>query len=267
MSRTEGKIHPSTGSCADERKRATPFAAAFLWREDGTFTIFGVYILLIMLLFSGIGIDLMRFERDRAELQYTLDRAVLAAVDIENKDDPKAVVQEYFAKAGFADKLTSVTVKQGLSYREVAATALSRMDTQFMHMTGVDSLGVPAASTAEERIDGVEISLVLDVSGSMNRNDRLTNLKVAAKQFVDQMVDKHRRWQNVDLDCALRHPGQPARPPDGQIQRHVREHLLKLHQFHILRLYHHRDQHGDRDAGNHAFRPLGRLGWPRQRSG
>jgi uncharacterized protein YegL len=57
-----------------------------------------------------------------------------------------------------------------------------------MHLSGVDTLHAPAASTAEERIDGLEISLVLDVSGSMNSNSRLTNLKTAARDFVDTMV-------------------------------------------------------------------------------
>ncbi len=46
-----------------------------------------------------------------------------------------------------------------------------------------------AVGTAEEKIGSVEISLVLDVSGSMNSDNRLINLKPAAKSFVDQMFD------------------------------------------------------------------------------
>lgn len=165
------------------------FARSFLRREDGTFIVFGVYVFLIILMFAGIGIDLMRYERDRAELQYTLDRAVLAAADLDQDLDPKSVVEDYFDKAGLGSFLGDVTVSEGLGYRVVSAEASSDMDTQFMHMTGVDTLSIPAASTAEERIGGVEISLVLDVSGSMSSNSRLTNLKIAAKDFIDQMVD------------------------------------------------------------------------------
>lgn len=158
-------------------------------QEDGSLVIFAVYILLIMLIFGGIGIDLMRFERDRANLQYTMDRAVLAAADLDQTLDPEAVVRDYLDKAGMSAYLTNVVVDEGLSYRTVSASASSTFKTQFMRMSGVDTLTAPAASTAEERIDGVEISLVLDVSGSMNSNSRLTNLKVAAKDFVDTMVD------------------------------------------------------------------------------
>lgn len=164
-------------------------ARRFALREDGSLIVFAVYIFIIILMFGGIGIDLMRFERDRANLQYTMDRAVLAAADLDQALAPEDVVKDYLAKAGMRDFLTSVTVDEGLSYRTVSATASTDIKTQFMHMTGVDTLTAPAASTAEERIEGVEISLVLDVSGSMNSNSRLKNLKIAAKDFVDQMVD------------------------------------------------------------------------------
>ncbi len=185
-----------TAHPAPERRdrRTTPlhharaFATQFAREEDGVLIIFGVYIFILILMIGGIGIDLMRFERDRTKLQYTLDRAVLAAADLDQTLDPSTVVSDYFDKSGMTSYLSGVTVDEGLGYRTVSATATSTVKTQFMHMTGVTSLEAPAAGTAEERIDGVEISLVLDVSGSMNYNSRLTNLKNAAKDFVNEMV-------------------------------------------------------------------------------
>ncbi|MGD9862968.1 MAG: pilus assembly protein TadG-related protein [Pseudodonghicola sp.] len=168
------------------------FARRFLREEDGNLIVFGVYVFLIILMFGGIGIDLMRFERDRASMQYTLDRAVLAAADLDQTLDPEAVVRDYMDKAGMGSYVTGVQFDEGLGFRVVSAQAQSDIKTQFMKMTGVKTLTAPAASTAEERIDGVEISLVLDVSGSMASNSRLTNLKVAAQDFVDQMVDNTR---------------------------------------------------------------------------
>ncbi len=175
--------------CPGSARRLVNQTRRFAAEDDGSMTIFAVYVFLIILMFGGIGIDLMHFERDRANLQYTMDRAVLAAADLDQTLEPEAVVRDYLAKAGMEDYLTNVTVDEGLSYRTVSATASSNFETQFMHMNGVDTLSAPAASTAEERIDGVEISLILDVSGSMNSNSKLTNLKVAAKEFVDTMVD------------------------------------------------------------------------------
>lgn len=161
----------------------------FARREDGSLLIFGVYVFVLILMVAGIGIDLMRFERDRSNIQYTMDRAVLAAADLDQSLDPVAVVNDYADKAGVAGYLTNVTVTNGAGFRSVTASASSNVETQFMHMNGVDTLVAPATSTAEESIGGVEISLILDVSGSMSRNNRLPNLKVAAKAFIDQVLD------------------------------------------------------------------------------
>jgi Flp pilus assembly protein TadG len=156
--------------------------------ESGVLIAFSVFFFLIILMVGGIGIDLMRFEKTRASLQGTLDRAVLAAADLDQKLDPEDVVTDYFSKSDMADYLASVQVDQGINYRKVAATAQIEMGTQFIHMLGINSLDAPAAGTAEESVDGVEVSLVLDMSGSMGSNSRLENLQVAAKEFVHTML-------------------------------------------------------------------------------
>ncbi|SPJ30813.1 TadE/TadG family type IV pilus assembly protein [Falsiruegeria mediterranea] len=178
-----------TGSIAAVGRNLSRRAQNFASDESGLITFFVLFLFVIMLAVGGIGIDVMRYERDRARLQYTMDRAVLAAADLDQSLEPEAVVREYLQKADLLQYLNSVTVTEGLGFRNVRATAESEFPTQFMHLTGVDTLSAPAASTAEESIGGVEISLVLDVSGSMNSNSRLSNLKVAAHDFVDQMVD------------------------------------------------------------------------------
>ena len=183
---------PPAASTGHETARAARWLARrarrFRAEEDGSLIVFGIYVFLIILIFGGVGIDLMRFERDRADLQYTMDRAVLAAADLDQTLDPEAVVRDYLDKAGMSDYLSSVTVDDGVGFRSVSASASSEIRTQFMHMTGVDTLTAPAASTAEESIDGVEISLVLDMSGSMNSNSRLTRLKPAAREFVETVL-------------------------------------------------------------------------------
>ena len=54
-----------------------------------------------------------------------------------------------------------------LNYRRVDATANARVDTLFMNMLGVEYMNAYAASSAEEGTSDIEISLVVDVSGSM----------------------------------------------------------------------------------------------------
>ncbi|MBR9842360.1 MAG: hypothetical protein GYB25_04325 [Rhodobacteraceae bacterium] len=156
--------------------------------ESGVLIGFSIFLFMIILLVGGIGIDIMRSEMNRTRMQHTLDRAVLAAADMGQQLDPKSVVRDYFAKSGLSDTLTYVHEDTGLNYRVVTAKAKTETRTDFMKLAGIDSLTSAASGQAEERIGGVEISLVLDVSGSMGSNSRLYNLKNAAKDFIDTMV-------------------------------------------------------------------------------
>lgn len=160
----------------------------FARNEDGVMTIFAVMMLMMMLLVGGIGVDLMRNEMERTKLQNTIDRAVLAAADLDQELDPQAVVTDYFDKAGLGNYLTNVTVNNGLNFRTVTAEASATTNTQFMKLMGVPTLTAPAISGAEERISNVEISVVLDISGSMGRNNKIYHMRDAAKTFVDAVL-------------------------------------------------------------------------------
>lgn len=159
----------------------------FLRREEGTVTIFGLMMLILMMAAGGMAVDLMRTESQRVKVQYTLDRAVLAAASLNNGLDPEEVVIDYFAKAGLTDYTLDVDVEEGLNFRRVAAQAFTDVDSIFLNMVGIDSIRAPGEGTAEERIMNVEISVVLDVSGSMG-GSRIALMKTAAKDFVDAVV-------------------------------------------------------------------------------
>lgn len=204
----------------------------FRCEEDGSMMIMGAFLFLMILMIGGIGIDLMHFERERAKLQYTLDRAVLAAADLDQTLPPKEVVREYFDKAGLAEHITSINVVPGLNFRNVSATAESTMPTQFMHMMDLNELVVPAAGSAEERVPKVEISLVLDISGSMRNNSRMDKLRPAAVNFINLVLKDDARtktsvnlipyagqtnpgpWMFAHLN-GQRYPDIPLAPEDG----------------------------------------------------
>ena len=160
----------------------------FARSEDGALIVFGLMILVIMLAAAGLAVDTMRHERERARLQATLDRAVLAAADLQQTLTPQEVVGRYFAAAGLDHALGEITVEQGLNSRVVTAAAVSETPTVLMGLVGIDSLRAATAARAEERVTDVEISLVLDVSGSMAKHGRLTKLRRAAAEFVEMAM-------------------------------------------------------------------------------
>ena len=169
------------------------------WRdEDGAMIIFGILLFGMMLAIGGLSFDLVRYEAHRERLQSTLDRAVLAAASLTQELPAEAIVIDYLTKAGMEDFIDpgDIIVTQAINFRRVKATA--RIHVPLHHGTfevfsGADNpnneLIAEATSVAEESIGDVEISLVLDISGSMNSYSRLTNLKTAAKDFLDTIYD------------------------------------------------------------------------------
>ncbi len=170
----------------------TPFSALntgkFFRDESGAMTIFTCFMIFMMVLVCGIGVDLMRNEMERTRLQGVSDRAVLAAASLDQQRPPEEVVRDYFDKSGLGSFVSSVDVDETLGARRVTVSAFHNMNTQFMHLVGVDTLPVPALSTAEQFTPNVEISLVLDISQSMLRSGKIENLRPAASDFVDVLL-------------------------------------------------------------------------------
>lgn len=187
----------------------------FKGAEDGSMTLFALFILLMMLMAGGLAVDVMRTEYTRVTIQNTLDRAVLAAADLDQTEDAKAVVIDYFEKARLSQYLNedsiqvdNSTASGQLSFRRVSATASTDVDAIFLPMLGIDSLVAAGASTAEEGITDLEISLVVDVSGSMGWSSssgysKIYELKQAAKDFAFYMQCNPNAERDSGADCSV----------------------------------------------------------------
>jgi Flp pilus assembly protein TadG len=171
-------------------RRAKAATQHFVRNEDGALIWFTLVLFILMVIMGGMAVDLMRYERTRVTLQQTIDRATLAAASLDQPLDAEDVVNDYFAKAGLADKLQNVSLDEGINFKVVTADASALSQNYFMDWIGYADFSAPAHSVAEQRITNVEVVLVLDVSGSMGGNNKLTNLKVAAADFVDLILER-----------------------------------------------------------------------------
>ncbi len=157
-----------------------------------------------MLMVGGMAVDLMRFEVERKRVQHTIDNAVLAASSLSQQEDAEAIARSFFEKNGYDPDSFSVvvdetTVNNGTQVisRSVTASSDIQMGTWFMNLSGIDNLQTGVGSAANETIQNIEISLVLDISGSMrwgvnnseNANNRIDALKSAVYDFVDIVMD------------------------------------------------------------------------------
>lgn len=162
----------------------------FAHDASGAFVIFALYMIVFVLLAVGVGIDMMNTEIVRTRMQNTVDRAVLAAADLEQNLTPEDVVRDYFARSGVPAGAVNVQSSASDTERVVTADITANVGSLFINMVGVNSLPAPAVGTAREAITDVEVSLILDNSGSMGWNDdyRLDLLKPAASDFVDEVL-------------------------------------------------------------------------------
>lgn len=169
----------------------------FLADGSGGITAFTAMIFSFMLLAFGMGVDFMRHETLRAELQNAVDRGLLAAAATDQQIDLETTVRSYVRSTNFVDDGYSLSVNQtnpnGL--KQVSATASYDMPTVFLKLAGINSIPIVANGSAVEGIDTIELSLILDVSTSMSYNttggtssSRLDVMKTAAKQFVDLVI-------------------------------------------------------------------------------
>lgn len=164
--------------------------------EAGGATILTLYLLFIILLIASFGIDIMRQEMHRAKLQANLDAAVLSAATVPYDDDPETPdaedrIKDHFKKAGLEHALHDIEegdIVVTEASAKVSASASETLDTHLMRLTGVETMSAAAASTARTSVQQLEISLVLDVSGSMS-GERLDEVEDAAKNFVTQILN------------------------------------------------------------------------------
>lgn len=176
---------------------ATGGIAGFRDREDGGFVIFGLFLFVAMMAVTGLAVDLMRLETQRAKLQSTIDRAAVAAADLDQTLDPKAVAEDYLAKAGLSHQLVDVVVEEGLNFRTVTINGEVDMGSPFFNILNTGNMLQPASATATERVDNLEISLVVDISASMG-GSKLEELKNAATDFVNVIYSKA-DWGDVTI--------------------------------------------------------------------
>ncbi len=169
-------------------------------REDGGILIFSLIIFVMIILVGGVAVDMMRYESERARVQGTADRAVLAAAAMRESATnltPEDIVQAYFDAEGLGDLIRDrIEVTEVGGARFVRALPQAKVPTLFMRLAGVDHLDMNLVAAATESLAELkfEIVMVLDTSISMNLESssgrtRIEELKDAANAFVDLVFE------------------------------------------------------------------------------
>ncbi len=140
----------------------------------------------------GLSVDLGQSYLVRERLSHALDAAALAATASASDDDAYIETKvNDFIDANYPPDVIGykldVTVDNSADTLFVSATA--RLDTSFMKAFGMETVDVKVDSEVTRIIgNNIELALVLDLSGSMNSNNKINDLKAAAESLVDIVV-------------------------------------------------------------------------------
>ena len=168
--------------------------------EAGGMLVLMLVVFFGITIFGGLAVDLANHERTRTTFQTHLDNAVLAAASLSQNLDPEEVVRSYLTSAGLDPSEVAIDTSEEkiggiLVGRTVEASLPAGLNTYFFRFFDIDTLGMTITSEATERVEDIEISLVLDVSGSMterssdgSRMIKLDLLKNAASDFVETIL-------------------------------------------------------------------------------
>lgn len=180
------RIHRFTGVFIDER-------------QGGVAIVFGIAFPVIAFL-SLVVVDYSRASASRQAMQETLDAASLIVAR------STAITSEAVDTVG--DKAFAALLPSHSNIIGVTPNGQGRIDAVTFSMDGGRIIGsatgqvapivsslfldgdmnIHATSEVLRTVNKLEIALVLDTTGSMETNDRIGKLKIAANAFIDQMA-------------------------------------------------------------------------------
>ncbi len=168
-----GILRPIRAFCGSEEGSVIPLVALAF------FVIMGVI---------GMAIDIGRAQLVESKLLNSIDAAGLAAGAKLNTATVQAEVEK-FVHANYPDGyvdsvVTNIATAVTDNGQTITVSGTAVMQTAFMQLFGVSEVSVSATSEITRGIGGLELTLVLDNTGSMS-GSKLADLKVAANDLLD----------------------------------------------------------------------------------
>lgn len=170
---------------------------SFAVNEQGNVAMIAALVIIPIIAIAGFAIDFQMTTTQKARVQQAVDSAVLAATkSMQDGKDQAYTLKEandYFTGILNQSNNSGLTcTKIELTYiedtEELEGHAVCEQRTTLSQVAGFKHLDFQVSSAATYGIGKLEIAFVFDVSGSMGSSNRMSNLKVAAKEAVDTLL-------------------------------------------------------------------------------
>lgn len=181
-----------TGNCTGRNRRSSLLLRRFLRSNSGSVYAMTAFLALPLIGLIGVGADTAQIYLVKSRLASSVDAAALAGGKLANSNRVDGTVRKYFAlnfPTGYmgAD-LKSLNFSRDDAAETLTVAARATVKTSFMHLFGFKSVEVSAQSEVTQSIRNLNLSLSIDVSGSMgNRSGgqrKIDAARAAAKSLV-----------------------------------------------------------------------------------
>ena len=149
----------------------------------------------------GVAVDIGRSQMVQAKLQNAVDAAGLAAGATLNTTDLKTVATKYinlnFAQNNLGATLGAVDAVLSNNNTIITVTASATLPTSFTKIFNKSEITLDAKSEVTRASKGMEVAMVLDITGSMWTNNNYLRQRSAAAAFVNQLYGNNETISNL----------------------------------------------------------------------
>lgn len=179
---------------SDKKNNLTQFAE----NESGSFGIIFGLSLTVLMMSAGLAIDYSRLAQAKGVMNDALDSAVLSVgheLSEGNTDETelRAVFDDFLAanlelRGAKPNNINVDIFELDVSSGKVKADVSGDVDMSIWSIAGYEQVKVNSSSEAIFSTNPVEIAMMLDVTGSMNTDDKIGSLKLAAVDAVNTLI-------------------------------------------------------------------------------
>ncbi len=185
----------------------------FAGDESGNIAILFALFLVPVIMLMGLAIDGLRALNAAETTADALDAAALAAARAMTEGglsdaEVNKVASDYFqanvvgkGKIGYST-YSGLEVTTNRARNEVTVGVNTDVSTTFSSIAHIDKFSLYRESTVAAGLNDIELGLMLDVTGSMNRNGKLRALKNATKDLIDAIVPEGHKGNRVRIALA-----------------------------------------------------------------
>jgi Flp pilus assembly protein TadG len=169
----------------------------FIENRNGNFAALSALAMLPLAMAAGLAVDYTNLSRERVQLQALADHAVLHAAKLSLTDEAGGdeAIARYLAGA---DPTGTVRHTFAIVDGEATLSLTRTVPLNFGGIFGMSTTDISTLSHATAGFGGIELALVVDVSGSM-KSPRIDSLRMAANKLVDEIYGSRVSIPNVKI--------------------------------------------------------------------